>query len=323
MPSLTNGQGYFWRVWASGLSFGTTMPSDIRTFVYQPKAYAFDYSRFLPLEVGNQWHYSVTNKAGMLVGFEIFTVKRDTVLAGLPYGVIYRRKFSSDGQRTGGASCAVHAGSSSDDPTRFERLEGNCDIRGCFPLPALDPTRFPFGPPAVVQVGGLSYPTESTISSGSGGGHGGGFQGWWALIAADIGTYQCRYERAETFPTEWSATTVHTLDYAKVGAKLYGQKIITNSESSPGVVEGLEVGSPHPNPATAQFALNIETAIPNNVEVALFDILGRRVFGIETVWIPDGGLRHKVDLSSVSAGVYVISVQIEGQTPVLRTVVRQ
>ncbi|MEM0963127.1 MAG: T9SS type A sorting domain-containing protein [Bacteroidota bacterium] len=82
----------------------------------------------------------------------------------------------------------------------------------------------------------------------------------------------------------------------------------------------LTVSPPIPNPAVGRARLAVALAVPAEVEVAVFDMLGRRVVSVPPASMATG--RHDLDLdaSGLSAGVYVVQTAVRAGSGEARVV---
>src|SRR5690606_16764099 len=79
---------------------------------------------------------------------------------------------------------------------------------------------------------------------------------------------------------------------------------------------GLEV---HPNPFRGATTVTLTLAHPSEVEVAVYDVLGRRVATVASERFPAGRRAVALDAGLLTAGVYVVRVTA-GDAVATRTV---
>ncbi len=143
--------------------------------------------------------------------------------------------------------------------------------------------------------------------------------------------------RASGLQTELSACVDTTggaivawTDYRNGNADIYAQRVtgwggVTGVE--PGLVTGLSLSAPSPNPSYTGFALAFDLPVASDVSAAVFDAAGRRVRALldaearpagrnMIVWDGrgDGGL-------AVASGVYWVAVRAAGEQGSRRTVI--
>lgn len=67
-----------------------------------------------------------------------------------------------------------------------------------------------------------------------------------------------------------------------------------------------------PNPAMHDASVAYELAYPAEMELSLFDMLGRKVYSVSSGFRIAGVYRETIDLDHLAAGVYVVVLQIDG-----------
>jgi hypothetical protein len=94
------------------------------------------------------------------------------------------------------------------------------------------------------------------------------------------------------------------------------------NESGPSIA-GLTIGSAYPNPVAGRSAMDLTLDRAMDVRVALFDVTGRAVATLAEGSLAAGTTTVDVDATALSAGVYVLRVEADGQSVSRRlTVVR-
>jgi len=87
--------------------------------------------------------------------------------------------------------------------------------------------------------------------------------------------------------------------------------------------ERLTLQSPFPNPARQEASLRFETPTPTNVEIRVYDLLGRRVTTLVDRRLNAGRHTAQLSASSLAPGMYFVRLRAEGTTRTRKlTVVR-
>lgn len=69
----------------------------------------------------------------------------------------------------------------------------------------------------------------------------------------------------------------------------------------------------YPNPSNGDFQVFLEGAGQEMVQMAVYDVSGRKVWGIETLAASDGTIHLPIDLKNQAAGAYWLRVNSGGQ----------
>lgn len=110
------------------------------------------------------------------------------------------------------------------------------------------------------------------------------------------------------------------LQYAEVGGVVYGQPVVSNE--SPALSNGALAATLYPNPARDHVSLSLEGTASERAEVEVFDVLGRRVL-YRDKGVQAAGLRqHRLDLSGIPAGLYVVRATAESGATTTRRLVK-
>ncbi|MEZ4702043.1 MAG: T9SS type A sorting domain-containing protein [Rhodothermales bacterium] len=77
-----------------------------------------------------------------------------------------------------------------------------------------------------------------------------------------------------------------------------------------------------PNPADSRFTVGLDVSESGPVRVLLYDLLGRHVATPLDAWLPAGSHRMPIDVSPLSAGIYLVWIEHAGQrkTSMLRVI---
>ena len=88
-------------------------------------------------------------------------------------------------------------------------------------------------------------------------------------------------------------------------------------------LDGFALGPAYPNPSTSALAVPYHLAASGEVELAIYDVLGRRVVELVNARQPEGTHEATLDASALAPGVYVIQLRAGDETRTTRvTVVR-
>ncbi|MEM0963610.1 MAG: penicillin acylase family protein, partial [Bacteroidota bacterium] len=97
-----------------------------------------------------------------------------------------------------------------------------------------------------------------------------------------------------------------------------GARAVSESEGPEGA---FALDAPFPNPSAGVVTVPFRLDAPAEVEVAVFDALGRRVAVVATGAHAEGAHEAAVDVSALAAGVYVVRLMSEGAVEAQRLVV--
>lgn len=96
----------------------------------------------------------------------------------------------------------------------------------------------------------------------------------------------------------------------------------------PPLPHATDLGPPHPNPFTRFAAASFSVARPGRVDLAVFDLQGRRVRRLRSGWHPGGTdaltwRGDRDDGSQVPDGIYFLRLKVEGErSPAIRKIIR-
>jgi PKD repeat protein len=79
-------------------------------------------------------------------------------------------------------------------------------------------------------------------------------------------------------------------------------------------IDAASAVSIYPNPANQSAALEFNINSPSNIQIRLFDMLGKQVLNPYAGNVNTGTQKLNIDLSSISAGIYTLQLQIDGNT---------
>ncbi|MEM1118272.1 MAG: T9SS type A sorting domain-containing protein [Bacteroidota bacterium] len=252
---------------------------------------------YRPVDLGNEWVYTETYESSDgdctscgHVGYVRLHVSRDTTWEGALARVVECSVFEPNGQVVAGVSEFVALvdfgiGNGSQQCSRF--------------LSHAAPNRTVSESDTLVTIGGLNYAVPSKgrylFDHQSTGGSGFTREDW---LAEGIGVFSSttwsRYHHADG---GGHSTSTWTLEYARIGGRLYGTSpvpVAAEQRPTPAPLLRLRV---YPNPARRDVL--IETGQP--VVVSIYDALGRRVaVGPATPSVP-----LRLDVSTWSPGLYI------------------
>ena len=120
-----------------------------------------------------------------------------------------------------------------------------------------------------------------------------------ASFAADVG------------PLYWSAFDLmphRTLAYAKVGGVEYGEATVLGAGESVPVPRVTSIRGAHPNPFTDAFTLTVDHPRTGTLIVEVFDTLGRRLYAARPV-VPAGQTALRIALPPGAPGVYTARIR--------------
>lgn len=110
-------------------------------------------------------------------------------------------------------------------------------------------------------------------------------------------------------------STSQAVSYARIGGVEYGTPIVSAGEPPSSDEAALAL---HPNPLRRYVTLGLASPSPQRASVAVYDLLGRRVL-VEEVAAPD---EHRLDLSALVPGVYVVRAALADGTVLTRRVTK-
>ena len=268
-----------------------------------------DPAELFPYAPGNVWEYvevdldfSTNPSTETVTGYTRVEVLRDTVVNGLP-GAVYTVARLDDAQEP--VSEVTCTGYRDDDALRWYVSPRGCvlgeDALGQDPL-----ERFYYlyevSPGGSVEVGEETYAVSGLSDFGVPCNpfpqtscdyrwkHAGGVGLYYWHVDVTSHGYRDRDEGR--------------LTYARVGGEVFGAPVVAN-ESNPGSAPGALAVSAFPNPSRGQARVSVAGAATGPVELALYDVLGRRVW-TDRSGSADGAV---LDMSTLPRGVYVLRVR--------------
>ncbi len=116
----------------------------------------------------------------------------------------------------------------------------------------------------------------------------------------------------------WGATSTggtFRISSIKLSGDVESTGIGTNiDEERPDISTGVILHPAYPNPFNPTTNIRFELAEGGNVDLALYDVVGRKVRQIATGMYPPGSHTAMVDAAGLSSSVYVVSLSYEGAT---------
>jgi len=106
-----------------------------------------------------------------------------------------------------------------------------------------------------------------------------------------------------------------------LAARLKWKELFGGGEPEPSIPPRITLSAPWPCPARDSASFNVELVEPGNVEVALYDLSGRRVDTIYDGYMAPGRNELSVWTGGLPPGVYLIQCATEGGAAVRRLVV--
>ena len=100
----------------------------------------------------------------------------------------------------------------------------------------------------------------------------------------------------------------------------FGQEIVVIANESTDVPEGFRLLGNYPNPFNPSTTLQFELPWAANVEVAVFDVLGREVLALPAQGFGSGVSAVQLDASGLASGLYLYRVSaVNADTRFTRT----
>ncbi|MEO0558776.1 MAG: T9SS type A sorting domain-containing protein, partial [Bacteroidota bacterium] len=120
-----------------------------------------------------------------------------------------------------------------------------------------------------------------------------------------------------------SPSDISTLPGTGTVIRIYTTDPPPVSEEASPQAGALRLGTPYPNPTTRSLTVPYTLVRPSAVELAVYDVLGRRVVELVSTRQPEGSHTTTLDASALAPGVYVIRLRAGDETRTTRvTVVR-
>ena len=267
-----------------------------------------DPARYFPLEVGNEWFWTV---GGLGAGWY-----DHVVLQSEDGGVFAGERMTSEPAPGGGYTEATEPVTLRFDAGTGVVYLGDGENEGPFAATVCG-LGLDFGGPmgAAAQVpclarGGGTIPTAGGYDEGFRVGDD-SFSGTVKYIS-DSGP--CCAEAsfaADVGPLRWSAFDLmpyRTLAYAKVGGVEYGEATVLDTEGSVPLPRVTSIRGAHPNPFTDAFTLTVDHPRTGTLVVEVFDTLGRRLYADRPV-VPVGQTELRIQLPPGAPGVYTARIR--------------
>jgi hypothetical protein len=281
--------------------------------------------RYLPLQVGNVWEYERWEDVCAPKpefppfcerepdGFLRRRVTGEATIDGATFSVIEEAFFSETGAATGTGEVLVRI-----DTTEARAYEHRPNGEEGYYWPEGFPCR-------------LDMPFE---------GNGAECEGGYADVEAyEIAIAGEEFE-AKAFVTAFGSyffvadlglvdvvlgkfiTSGYNLTYARIGGVEYGtEQFPVAAESEPS--QSALALSVFPNPSRGVSTVRFSLDAPQRVTLAVFDVLGRRVFAADLGAQPGGEATHRLDAAALPAGLYVVRLTGDAGASATTRIVRQ
>jgi hypothetical protein len=93
-------------------------------------------------------------------------------------------------------------------------------------------------------------------------------------------------------------------------------------KSNVGELNG-NVISVYPNPVTTNVTITFEVKETTNANLSVYDLIGRKVVTILDGQIPNGQYTYNENLGQLAPGVYIVTLNVENETPKFEKIVKQ
>ena len=255
-----------------------------------------DWRVYYPLEIGNEWQYTVTHWPVPLQNHERIRVVGDTTAHGKRAFLVnhdwtaledfpvrdqsYMLWYDSTGTVTG---------------SRFEGAPGGIDLRTNFG----DSVRTEGSPLGDYLVVGGGYNAEVTI----------GEEGHIVPAVKYAGTTYA-WGIGPITHVVFDGPSL-TLSYASIDGREYGTPVITTSTHPP--LPGRRshsVSAPYPNPNNGRFSFDLDLNEVAAFELLVTDALGRVVWQNSEPARPVGSNRISLDLARLAGGIFFVHILV-------------
>ena len=81
--------------------------------------------------------------------------------------------------------------------------------------------------------------------------------------------------------------------------------------------------SVYPNPVTTDVTITFEVKETTNANLSVYDLIGRKVVTILDGQIPNGQYTYNENLGQLEPGVYIVTLNVENETPKFEKIVKQ
>lgn len=256
---------------------------------------------FFPYATGNRWEYVTTSQLEgnsaipPLTKYTTLTVLRDTVIDGHSGAAYVVARLDSLQSLLSESLCSGYR-----DESRWIASSLDCVLPSTF---SSDQPIGPVSTGGTVEISGQVYPVEAVAQAQNGqlcGSGGTQCRSEWRH-AAGIGLYYWRTEQTRTLSPTYSVVSQTRLAYARVGDQVFGAAVVSNEPDPNSAPRALYVTA-FPNPTRSQIQISVQGLSAGPLNLALYDALGRYVWGRE------GGREVAADLRTLPAGVYTLRV---------------
>ena len=81
--------------------------------------------------------------------------------------------------------------------------------------------------------------------------------------------------------------------------------------------------SVYPNPVTTDVTITFEVKETTNANLSVYDMVGRKIVTILDTQIPNGQYTYNENLGQLEPGVYIVTLNVENETPKFEKIVKQ
>lgn len=112
---------------------------------------------------------------------------------------------------------------------------------------------------------------------------------------------------------EYEETTYKILSGAVINGKTYGQIVSVNIEENV-IPSSIELYQNYPNPFNPSTVISWLLPVGNNVQLIIYDILGREIITPVNIYQPAGKHEFLFDASDLSSGLYIYRLKVGKQS---------
>lgn len=203
-----------------------------------------------------------------------------------------------------------------ENPVRFKHaaIRGNVATQASYPLSAIISNRSGIAEAKVMwRIKGTSTWTSSLMSN-LGGSYAASLPSNVNATSETIEYYlEARSNAAENAKTMRYPITAPEGYFSFT----YGSTVSVADEN----IYGAELQEPYPNPAQNNVSVPFSLAVGGNTEFSLFDATGREVMALTPGLLPEGTYSQRVPLNGLSAGVYALSMRVNGVNIAMKKIV--
>lgn len=275
---------------------------------------SFDYSRFLPLEKGNEWEYAGGREGASVEYYTQLVVVGDTVINGFRFWKVAQTTFDTDGVRERRTTCAIRVGNAPDYEITYVEVDGGCRVLQCFPhMLSGSLGAFNRGAPASFRVGWESYRADKVATLGDGFCHRGVCDESWVSVASDVGAYTCSGGQISSEPGIPTVRRTTDLIFARVGERTYGTEWLREDVEYAEKEPFLDVAT-YPNPFSHSLTLEFRGGgrPVGDLRVVLYDLLGREIVDVPVRREVNRRLVLDDEVRALPAGTYLLRVRTDG-----------